>query len=141
MKKKGWIIAGALALCIVLGIVLGVVCWQNRYKLNADEIDRISLLPDPFTASVNLEAEDAERFIELFNAAKYAGEANGEGTTPEWLVRVYCNDGSCYKISDFSKTSGRIQVSYYDPSGGMEAWFYVESLELMDFVLEMVSKY
>ena len=141
MKKKAWIIAGVLTLCIVLGIVLGVFFWLEQYKLDADEIDRIALWNMWHTASSDLEPEDAARFIELFNEAQYAGKTRGYGTTPDWSVSVYFQDGSYYLISDFSETSGTVEISRWYPEERKETGFYVKNTELYDFILEMQEKY
>lgn len=135
MKKKLWIIAGVLVLCIVLGVFF----WVDRYKLNADKIDRISF-GNASTAPV-LNEEETAKFIELFNAADYAGEGTGEGCTPDWSVYVYCKDGSHYLISEFCKAGGMLEVSHRYPGEGTKAWFYVQSTEFYDFILEMMDKY
>lgn len=134
MKKKAWIIAGVLVLC-ALCVVVGIFFWADRYKLNADEIDRISLWNASLTASSDLKAEDAERFVELFNKARYAGKGTGEGGTPDWSVSVYCKDGTRYQISEHGQAGSTVQVQ------GEKAWFYVESTELKDFILELMEKY
>ena len=68
----------------MLCIVLSVFFWVDRYKLNADKIDRISL-GNASTVPV-LNEEETAKFLKLFNAADYAGEDTGEFLCPKHRI-------------------------------------------------------
>ena len=134
MKKKIWIIAGAVVLCILIVINIGIF----SRRINLDRVEKVQFRNDP--VSEGFSAEDTEKFIKLFNSARYAGEGTGDGGTPEIQVYVYYRDGSYLIISEFSGKGRDFEVTRHDANGKQEDWYYISSKELDAFVLEMVDK-
>lgn len=134
MKKKIWIIAGAVVLCILIVINIGMF----SRRINVDQVDKVQFGNNPM--SEGFSTEDTAKFIKLFNSARYAGEGTGEGGTPEIQVYVYYRDGSYLIISEFSGKGRDFEVSLHNASGNQKDWYYLSSKELDEFVLEMMAK-
>lgn len=136
LLSNKWII---LALCIVVLCVLCFFHWRNSLKIDANQVVKIQFGNSPTSTGFN--AEDIEKFIKLFNSAKYAGKGTGEGGTPDIEIFVYYKDGSYLKVHEFSGIGQDFEAFHRDPNGKQKSWYYLKSEELEAFVLEMLDKF
>lgn len=138
--KKSKIVFVVCALCIAALCLVLFVHWRNLHKIDADQVEKIQLGNTCHQSVEVLNAEDTAKFIELFNFAKYAGKANGEGGTPDWTVSVYYRDGSYLTISEFGSAGSTCEVTLRNADRGKKVWYYVKSEELRAFILEMMDQ-
>lgn len=135
-KMTKWIV---LALCVaILGAFL-FAQWRNTRDIHWDEVVKVHFAG--VSASEAWSTEDAQTFIDLFNMAKYGGKANGEGGTPDAVVRVLFQDDSSVIVCDFCGIGRKFEVFPQSPDGKKGEAYYVNSEELGDFVIEMLEKY
>lgn len=141
MKKKVFIISilGAIALCVLTLCVLLFAKHINMYKIDSDQVEKITIWYYLSDGEQELNAHDAETFIKLFNKAKYGGQGTGEGGTPEYGLVVYYVDGSYLRINDFRRMGRNFEVSLHDANGHKKDWYYMNSQDLYEFVSEMVN--
>lgn len=133
--KKHKIAAIFSALCIVILCVSLFTACQKIERIEASQVERIVIWAQN-TEEYELNAEDAARFIELYNASKYKGKGTGEGGTAEFGICVYFRDGTCLRANDFF---GKLEVSIHNVDGKTRDWYYISSEELYTFVSELAD--
>lgn len=126
MKKK-WILAGVAVGLVAVAVLLAVLLTKALYPhwINADQVERISV------SGESCSREHLERFVELFNGAKYKGEDIGYGTTTEWSVGVYFTDGTYFLVHEYGNYN--FMVNRYKGVERVET-FFVNSRELYEFL-------
>ena len=126
MKKK-WILAGAAVGVVAVAVVLAVLMAKALYPhwINADQVERISISGESHSRA------DVERFVELFNGAKYVGEDICYGTTPEGSVGIYFTDGTYFLVHEYS--SYNFMVNRYKGVEKLET-FFINSRELYELL-------
>jgi len=105
-------------------------------RIEEQQVEKISIWTHTIER-YELNAEDSAKFIELYNAAKYAGEATGEGGTPEFGIHVSFRDGTQLYVNDFY---GKFEVWLDDADGDKKEWHYIGSNDLYNFVSELANK-
>lgn len=119
-----------IVLCVVIAVIL-----ISQHKIFPWRVEKIS------APGGTLSAEDAEKFIWLFNLAQYKGRGTGEGGTPDIQVYVYYKDGSYLIISEFGGKGKNFEVSLRNADGKHTGvWYYVNSEALEQFVLELIDE-
>ncbi len=125
-------------LLIILVMVLAVSligCGFKRFPtIDAEQVEKISVWCHDGRRDLN--ADEAARFIRLYNASKYAGEGTeAVGTTPAFGVDVYFFDGSVLAVNDFQCTGEDFEVYMFRQDQRL-AWCYVDNQALLQFLLE-----
>lgn len=123
------------ALCtVILCVVLSSCSGLFYEQIDADRVERI-IVCNP-AAECEIDADDAGKFIQLYNASAYGGKATGEGGTPDFQVSVYLDNGNPIRVNDFGALGKDLEVS-----SGSADWFYLNSEDLYSFMAGLVDKY
>ena len=133
--KSKWFV---LALCAILLVALFLIRQRNLYQIDPQRVDRITFEDRPETRE--LTAEEAARFIELYNSAVYAGKSTGDGGTPDYNFTVYFKDGSYMWVNDFNSMRKDFEVSVRNALKVEIAGYYVDSQPLLDFMHSLVEE-
>lgn len=137
MKRKIiWGILAAVAVVVCIAAIWGY--WNHVHWMDPSRAEKAAVRGQcqPFC---ELNAEETEKAVRLYNAAQYDGKADGSGGTPYVNVRIYYEDGSYFWISDFGRSMA--EVTFHNANGERKSWFYVRSQELIDFLFELEDKY
>ena len=127
-------------LCIVIACVLLFVYSEYHTRIDVNQVEKIVVWDYTHDNSIEIDATDTKRFLELYNSSKYGGKATGEGGTPEFGIVVHYTNGKSLYISDFHCMGHDFEVFLYGRNGKGQA-YYVDSEELYEFVLELVEIY
>lgn len=130
-----------------IGLILSLLCiivlcgslfsrCGRFYRINADQVKSIIFSVNT-SPGYDLNEEDSEMFIKLFNSAKYKGTDIGYGTTPVCRIEVNYYDGRTLLVYEYE--GHNYSVSY--GSGDDKVEYYVNSEELDAFVWELIDKY
>lgn len=119
---------------------LGDVTFQCRFpQITADKVDRISAWVQGADGERQLNAEETETLIALFNKSRHGREGAGEGGTPEYGVTVYDQNGAVLTINDFHSTGHDFEVTLRNADGERESWCYVNNEELEIYLTELLG--
>ena len=133
MKK--WI-----AFVLVLVVLFSFAGCGNNNPLSEIALKKVASIElwcnDPFT-KVELNAEEIETFVKLYNASQYQGEGTGVGGTPVFGATVYYEDGSAFCINEFNGTAD-LEVTFHS-STKQGAWCYVNNPELLTYMEEKLN--
>ena len=127
--KNKWFL---IALCAIVLVAVFVIRQRNLYQIDPHRVERITFEDRPETRE--LTADEAEKFIELYNSAVYAGEATGDGGTPDYNFTVHFKDGSYMWVNDFDSMGKDFEVSVHNALKIQVAWYYVDSQRLLNFM-------
>lgn len=119
---------------------LGDVTFQCRFpQITTDKVDRISAWVQGAGGERQLNAEETETLIALFNKSRYEREGTGEGGTPEYGVTVYDQNGAVLTINDFHSLDLDFEVTLRNADGERESWCYVNNEELEIYLTELLG--
>lgn len=119
---------------------LGDVTFQCRFpQITDDKVDRISAWVQGADGERQLNAEETETLIALFNKSRYGREGAGEGGTPEYGVTVYDQNGAVLTINDFHSTGHDFEVTLRNADGERESWCYVNNEDLEIYLIELLG--
>ena len=106
-------------------------CGLRRFPtIDAEKVEKISIWGHGSQRELN--DDEVDRFIRLYNSSRYRGEGNEEvGTTPEFGVYVYFFDGAVLAVNDFRCTGDDFEVYLYRQDQRF-AWCYVDNQALLD---------
>lgn len=119
---------------------LGDVTFQCRFpQITADKVDRISAWVQGADGERQLNAEETETLIALFNKSRYKGEVPWEGGTLKYGVTVYYQNGAVLTINDFHSTGHDFEVTLRNADGERESWCYVNNEDLEIYLTELLG--
>lgn len=145
MKKKIQIGINVLIILVYCAIIFGILVFcilryidlNSMKKIDPDKVEKITIWAHGSYEGQELNASDAEKFIELYNESKFRKNEDG-GTTPDFGVSVYLVDGSYLWVNDFEEVGRNFEVSFHKANGNQKRYF-IESPELYEFVSEMAT--
>lgn len=128
----------AIILTVTL-IFLCVGCATNQDfpTITAAEVESIHVWVQGTYNEMQLNTDDMQTFITLYNRSQYMGEATGNGGTPEWGVFVCYKNGDELYMNEFNGFED-FEVSLHT-STGKKAWCYINNQDLMRFLTEKVK--
>lgn len=134
-------IIGAIALCIMTLCIYLYLDYTNIHKIDPDKVEKITFWADGIglRGEQELNAQDAETVIILYNESEHSGKGIGDGGTPEFGITVYFTNGNTLRLSQFHIGDRDLEISFRDANGKKEDWFYVKNQDLYDFILKMVN--
>ena len=135
MKKSRIALILSVLCIIVLCVSLFSRCGRF-YWISADQVKSI-IFSVNHSPGYDLNEEDSEMFIKLFNSAKYKGTDIGYSTTPVCRIEVNYYDGSTLLIYEY----GDHNYSVSFDSGDDQVKYFLSSEELDAFVWELIGKY
>lgn len=145
MKKKIQIGINVLIIIVFCAIIFGILAFcvlryidlNSMKKIDPDKVEKITIWAHGSYEGQELNASDAEKFIELYNESKFHKNEDG-GTTPDLGVRVYFVDGAYLSIDDSGVMGHDFEVHFYKANGNQKRYF-IDSPELYEFVSEMAA--
>lgn len=138
MKKQRIKLGFSVLVIIILCASLFAAC-QKIERIEENQVEKI-VVWSQYTEEYELSADDSARFMELYNSSKHGGKGTGEGGTPEFGIYVYFQDGAYLCVNDFGCLGKDLEVALYNTDGSPNAWYYINSEELYNFVSELAGK-
>ena len=132
MNKKRIVII-FFALFSALLCVLFITSRREFKKIDMFEVEEI--------ANGKWTLDQTAKFVKLFNDAKYAGETDGSGGTPELIIHVGFYDGSYLLIAEFNGIGRDFEVSLRGEDHKEIASYYIASDELFDYVWTLCGRW
>lgn len=133
-------------LCVIVSCVLSfctVIFVNNRriHKIDPDKVEKITFWADGIglRGEQELNEQDAETIIIMYNESKYSGKGIGDGGTPEFGITVYFTNGNTLRLSQFHIGDRDFEMSYTNANGKKEDWFYVKNQDIYNYVFKMVT--
>lgn len=125
----------ALVLVVFL-VLLSVGCTANDDfpQISARKVFSVSLWSQDSESFIELNEEQTETFIQLYNQSQYYGEATGAGGTPEYGAFVYYKNDDFFIINKFNANYADVEVTFYKNQFEKKDWCYVINPELMDYI-------
>ena len=143
MTKKKIIVLSifvAVILCIAT-VCVSVLIYKNSFsKISPDKVEKVVVWVDGPTKDKELNTEETEALIKMYNGSKYAGNGKGDGGTPQVQAIVYFTDGSVLRISEFGLIDRDIEVTLRSKNGIEKRWFYLNNQELLDYLTSFCAQ-
>ena len=137
MPKKKIIVLSifaAVILCVAT-LCVSVLIYKNSFpKISPDKVEKVVIWVDGPTKDKELNPQETDALIKMYNDSKYAGNGRGDGGTPQVQAIVYFTDGSVLRISEFRLIDRDIEVSLSNKNGIKKRWFYINNRELLDYL-------
>ena len=109
--KKSVKIALIAVLCVAV-ICLGLYAYgRSRIRINANRVEKITLLDLTTQKTVELSQEETAEFIKLFNKAAYKGQTILGETTPDYTAYVHYQDGTVWSVSEDISAGRNFEVN------------------------------
>lgn len=126
-----WMLKRAIALsvatlCIVILCVSLFAYWRSLHRITPDQVVKIS------APGGQLDAEETEQFLKLFNAAKYKGKDIEYGTTSDAGFSVYLQNETIIRIEAYGNDSFWVHPVIAGHHVKDDS-YYIESKELYAF--------
>ena len=138
MKKHR--IASIFSVLFIVALCLSLFAACNKMdSIEENQVEKIVAWVIDSEKEYELSLDEANKFIELFNAANYEGKSTGEGGTPQFGIRVYFSDGAYLQVNDFDGLR-KLEVYAGKANGIQSRCYYVSSKELYALAAEMVEK-
>ena len=138
MKKHR--IASIFSVLFIVALCVSLFAACNKMdSIEENQVDKIAAWVIDSEKEYELSADEAKKFIELFNTASYEGKSTGEGGTPQFGIRVYFSDGAYLYVNDFCGLA-KFEVYSCKANGSQSRCYYVSSEELFAFAAEMADK-
>lgn len=122
---------------LILGIVLILSlcsCSLKRYPtIEAEQVESIFLWEH--TSCWEMDPDQSEKFLKLYNRSWYKGKGTGEGGTPGFGVKIHFVDGAVWYINDFQTMGRDFEVGLFEDDQ-RKAWFYLNNQALLDYLID-----
>lgn len=131
-----------LCLAVLCGMLFG--CVRKTHKLDLEQVEKITLYcgevgleyVEHRTDGVDLDTEDMEKFVNMFNDATYGGKDVGYGTTSQWGCVLFFRDGSKLRVQEYGNHNFIVT-----PGLGDASFYFVNSIKLDALVTDLVTKH
>ncbi len=134
-KKRNSDIVLLIVTVLLLGVLSG--CDFKSYPvIDAEKVETIMV--EEYPAPWQMDSEQMQTFVELYNASKYAGIGNGEDTTPVFDIEVHFADGTVLYLVEFQSAGRDFKLLQEDESGIKELG-YINNPELLDYLIRDLS--
>ena len=141
MMKKSVKIALIVLLCVAVVCVGLHIYGRSRVRINANRVEKITLMDLTSQTTAELSQEKAAEFISLFNKAAYKGQRVLGGTTPDYTVYVHYEDGTVWAISEDVSVGRNFEVIRKAEQGNtFGGKFYLYSEPLEEWILAYLAK-
>lgn len=121
-------------------------CSKHNLNIDAENVEKVTLYRGEITVQyldnkkdgMELNSQDLERFIQLYNNAAYRGLELGYGTTSQWGCAITLKDGSIIEL--ISECDADFWVGHYKNGTYIGGKYYIQSTELDLFLTDLVDK-
>lgn len=135
MVKKiiGWLIA----LAVILGLICTIKFFSNRL-IFAFQVDRIEFQGQhacdaPASTTIELNKEEAQKLLSLYNLSVFSGLVNAEGCEHRYGYTIYLNNGEHIQIMDSFNSKAEVEA----PQGQ----FLVKGKSFSKYADQLIEKY
>jgi len=118
-----------LCLCVVFVLLL-TSCTSEYEEINADDVDLMTVWNDNTDTNRALEDDEANKVLELYNAAPKQKKSKNDGdTTPSFGLRIDLKNEEFVGVFKFGFLGHSLEVHTSDGDK-----FFVDSEELADYI-------
>ena len=118
-------------------LCIGCTASEDYPGISSTQVESVHVWVQGTYNEIQLNEDDMETFVALYNQSQYMGEGTGNVGTPEWGVFVCYKNGDELYINEFNGFED-FEVSLHT-STGKKAWCYINNQELMGFLTEIVE--